>query len=66
MVTFFLSPKNLTEPKVKSFGLLMLELEMSGQPHISRVAWLLVVTLREIYNEKKPITQREIRHAQFE
>ena len=53
-------PKNLPEAKVKSFGLIPLEEEISKQPGIDSVIWLLVITLMEIYNEKKKAVQGKI------
>ena len=46
-------PKKLLEAKVKDFGLILLGEEISKQPKIDSVTWLLVVTLMKIYNEKE-------------
>ena len=45
--------KSLPEAKVKRFGLILLAEEISKQPIIASVVWLLVFTLVEIYNEKE-------------
>ena len=51
---FFLSClKSLSEDKVKNFGLIPLAEEISKQPSIDSVLWLLIVTLVKIYNEKE-------------
>ena len=44
--------KNLPEAKVRTFRLMGLAEEISRQPNIEYVMWLLVVTLLQIYNEK--------------
>ena len=41
-------PKSLPEAKVKSFGLILLAEEISKQPSIDSVMWLLVLTLMKI------------------
>ena len=53
-------PKNLPEAKVKSFELNPLA-EVSKQPSIdSSIVWLLVLTLRKIYNEKEQTKQGKV------
>lgn len=47
------SLKNLLEADLKSFGLIKLAEEISKQPSIDFVTWLLVFTLMQIYNEKE-------------
>lgn len=42
-----------------SFGLMALAVEISRQFNIDSVLWLLVFTLRPIYNEKEKAGQRE-------
>jgi hypothetical protein len=42
---------HLPEAKLKSYGLMALAVEISKQPSIDQVAWLLMTTLRQIYNE---------------
>lgn len=55
----FACPKNLPETKLKSFRLMVLA-EVSRQPSVDFVMWLLVVTFMQIYNEKEQVGQREI------
>ena len=45
--------KKLLEAKVKGFILILLAEEISKQPKIDSVTWLLVVTLMKIYDEKE-------------
>ena len=45
--------KSLPEAKVKSFGLIPLAEEISKQPSIDFVMWILMVTLMKIYSEKE-------------
>jgi hypothetical protein len=49
---FCLYPTSLPGAKLKSFGLISLAGEISKQPSIDSVMWLLVFTLTKIYNEK--------------
>jgi hypothetical protein len=42
--------KKLLEAKLKRFGLMMFAGEISKQPNINYIIWLLVVTLIQIYN----------------
>ena len=58
--------KGLLEAKVKSFGLISLAEEISKQPSIDSVVWLLVVTLMKIYNEKEQVGQMKIQNEQIE
>jgi hypothetical protein len=48
---------NLHEAKLKSFGLMPLA-EVSKQPSIDHVLWLLIITLIPIYNKKEQAVQR--------
>ena len=54
---FLLYPKSLPEDKLKSFGLMALEKEISQQHSIYSVMQLLVVSLMQIYNEKEQTRQ---------
>lgn len=40
-------PKNLIEDKLKSSGLISLAKEITKQPNIDRVVWLLVITVMQ-------------------
>ena len=42
----------LSEAKFQSLGLMVLAGEISTQPMIGCVTWLLVITLMQIYKEK--------------
>lgn len=55
---FLPCPNNLPEPRLKSFGLMALEEEISRQSSINCVLQLLVVTVH-IYNEKEQAKQRK-------
>lgn len=55
----------MPETKLESSGLLTLA-EMSRQPSIDCVLWLLVVTVRQLYNEKEQAAQRERWNIPFE
>lgn len=45
--------KNLSKIKLKSFRLMYLTEENSRQPKIDSMMWLLVVTLMQVYSEKR-------------
>ena len=60
VASFCPCPKSLPEAKVKSFGLIPLAEEISKQPSIDSVMWLLVLTLIEIYKEKEQAEQGKI------
>ena len=51
---------------MKSFGLIPLAEEISKQPSIDSVVWLLVVTLMKIYNEKEQAEQGKLQNVKFE
>jgi hypothetical protein len=57
--------RNLSEAKLKSFGLMTLA-EISRQPNIDSVLWLLVVTLMQIYNEKEQAEHGKMQNVEFE
>ena len=57
MTAFSLCPKCISEAQLKSFGLIPFAKEISKQPGIDSVVWLLVVTLIEIYHEKEQAKQ---------
>ena len=59
-------PKYLFEAKLKSFTLMALAEEISTQPSINSVIWLLVGTLTQIYNEKEYFEKGKIQNGQFE
>ena len=65
VVVFCPCLKNLPEAKVKSFGLIPLAEEISKQPHIDSVMWLLVIILRKIYNEKEQAEQGKLQNVRF-
>ena len=56
-------PKSLPEAKVKRFGLILLAEEISKQPCIDAVMWLLLFTLLQIYNEKEQAEQGKIQNV---
>jgi hypothetical protein len=49
--------KSLPEVKLKTFGLIMLAAEISRQPNMDSVMWLLVFTIMQIYNEPEQAEQ---------
>lgn len=51
-------PKNLFEAKLKCNGLISLGEEISMQ-HIDSAALLLVITLRQVYNEREQLGQKD-------
>lgn len=53
-------PKILPEAKVKSFKFIPWAEEISKQPSIDSVVWLLVLTLMKIYNEKNQAEQGKL------
>jgi len=56
---------NLPEAELKSFGLTLAEI--SRQPSIECIAWLLVAILMQIYNEKEQVEQeKKIQNVQLE
>ena len=58
--------KSLPEAKVKSFVFFPLAEEISKQPSIDSVMWLLVLTLMKIYNEKEKAEQGKIANVRSE
>ena len=48
VAAFYPFPKNPPETKLKSYGLMVLVEEISKQPSIDSVMWLLVLTLMKI------------------
>ena len=65
MTASCLCPKSLPEAKVKSFGLILLAEEISKQPSIDSFAWLLFLTLMNIYNEREQAKQTKIQDVQI-
>ena len=59
---FCLYPETVPEVKLKSFRVMALAEEISRQPSIDCVVWLLVASLMQIYNEKK---HGKIQNVQF-
>lgn len=51
---------------MKSFELILLAEEISIQPYIDAVLWLLVITLVQVYSEKEEVQQKEIQNVHFE
>ena len=49
--------KGLPETNMKRFGLIPLAEEISKQPSIDSVMWLLVITIVQFYYEKKQAKQ---------
>lgn len=66
MAPFYLCPKNFSEAKFKGSRLIPLVDEVSGQPHVDCIIWLLVITVVWIYNEKEQVEQEEMQKVQFE
>lgn len=62
MATLCPRPKNLPEVN----GLTVLLEEISRQPSIDRVLWLLVVSLTQIYSREEQAGQRETQRGQLE
>lgn len=52
--------KNLPEAKLKSYGQIPLSEDISKQPSIDCVMWLLMPSLMQIYNEKEQVEQGKI------
>ena len=50
---------------MKSFRLIPLGEEISKQPNIDSVMWLLVVTVTKVYNEKKQAQQGQLHNVKF-
>ena len=62
MADFCLCKQNLSEAKLKIYGLIALAVESSRQPSIDCVAWLFVVRhAYEICNEKEQAKQGKIK-----
>ena len=49
VATFCPCLKTLSEAKMKKFGLILLADEISKQPSVDSVMWLLAVTLKKMY-----------------
>lgn len=50
----------LPEDKLKNYGLVALEKDISKQHSIDYVVWLLVFTLMQFYNEKRQAEQGKL------
>lgn len=50
IVVFSSCLKNLPEAKWKNFELIVLTKEISIQPNVDSIVWLLVITLMQVYN----------------
>lgn len=59
-LSFTIVQKDLPEAKLENFKLMALAEESSRQPSIDSVLWLLVVTLRQVYNEMEQVEQGKI------
>lgn len=60
-------PKNLPEIKLKSYGLMALVEEISRKSSMDSVVWFLLVTLIQIYIEKKQADQgKNIKYVRVE
>ena len=55
-------PKNFPEAKLKSNGLISLVEEVLRKPNIDSIAWLLVITLMQIYYEKEQVNKKITKH----
>ena len=51
---------------MKRFELIPLAEEISKEPSIDIVVWVLVLTLIKVYNEKEQAEQRKLQNVQFE
>lgn len=58
------SPKTLPEVKLKSCGFILFAEEISIQPTLDCVMWILVITLIKIYNEKHQAEQAKLQSVQ--
>ena len=56
----------LHEAQLKTFRLMALTEEISGQPSIGSVLWLLEIILMQICNEKEQAKQGKLQNVQFE
>ena len=56
----------MPKAKLKSRGITALAKEISRQPSTGWVAWLLVATLLQIYNEKEQTEKGKIQNVQLE
>ena len=66
VAAFHPCPKSLPAAKLKNFGLIPLAEEISKQPSIDSVVWLLVLALMKIYNEKEQVQKVKIQNVQSE
>ena len=57
MASFWPCLKSLPEAMVNSFGLILLEEDMSNQLSLDSVMWRFVFILTKIYNEKEEAEQ---------
>lgn len=60
MAAFCPCPKNLLRAKFKSYGLNSWVGQISRQPNINSIMWLLIITLIHVYSEKEHVGQKEI------
>lgn len=63
--TFCSCPKNLHEVKLR-FGLMKLTGEISRQPSIKYLVWFLVITVMQIYNNRRNLDEEKYKTVQFE
>ena len=59
VVAFCPCLKSLPKAKVKNFELILSSEELSKQPSIDFVMWILVVTLIKIYNERSKLRKEK-------
>jgi hypothetical protein len=66
MATFCLYPENLCESEFKSDNLISLVEEISGQPSIQAVAWLLLANFVKIYSRNGTKSeQKDLKNMHF-
>lgn len=66
MVIFYLCSKSLPKAKLKHFGLIVLSKEISKQSSVDCVMWLLVASLKQIYNEQEQVKQGKTQNVELE
>lgn len=60
MAAFCPCPKSLLRAKFKSFGINSWVGQISRQPNINSIVWLLIITLMHVYSEKEHVGRKEI------
>ena len=64
LTAFYLCPKSQLEAKVKTFVIILQPQEISKEPRIYSIVWLLVLILMKIYNENKQSKVRKLQNVQ--